>query len=288
MALLDIQVGVPGYRAQTAPFLAAVIHPESGLPLLVVVGDHERHIPVVVAQPDLVVPQQRKELLVRQSILVPDDEELLFVLHQRGHVFPEQGERRVRDHYVGLLERLDALVGSEIPMAFQDGRGVGVVLEEIFDVGQVNGPVAVVVLHLGYLDLVGDLLASGLLLDLVLRRIRFGLPVQPVLHTDDGVRYRRSDVACGYQLLQSQTVEVHGEILEEIGFVGIVAIAEDHLVPEMLAVMGQFRFDILDAGVELVLLGLVSRVQCLVASHRNQSVKQSDGFNDWPGCFTLC
>ena len=72
-----------------------------------------------IAQPQLVFLDERKYLLVLDGILMPYDQELLIVLHQLRHVFPEQREWRIGYHDIRFLEQFDAFLAAEIPIPFQ-------------------------------------------------------------------------------------------------------------------------------------------------------------------------
>ena len=97
-----------------------------------------------------------KYLLIFNCVYIADDEELLAVLDELGDVFAEEGERRVGDDDVGLLEEFDAFGGAEVAVAFKAREHVLVVLDEPFHVGEVDAPVAVRVRHLVDDDLVGN------------------------------------------------------------------------------------------------------------------------------------
>lgn len=71
------------------------------------------------AEPHPVVLDQGENLLVRDGVLIPDDEELLAVLNQLGDVFAEQRERRVGHHNIRLCQQLDALRAAKIAVAFE-------------------------------------------------------------------------------------------------------------------------------------------------------------------------
>ena len=64
-------------------------------------------------------------------------------------------------------------------------------------------------------------------------------------------------VACGYQTLQSQVVEVQCEVFEEVALEWVVAVVQDDLAFEVVLVVDQFVLDVGHACVELVVLGLL-------------------------------
>ena len=90
------------------------------------------------------------------GVQVADDEELLAVLDELCDIFAEEGERRIGDDDVGLLEEFDAFGGAEVAVAFKAREHVLVVFDEPFHVGEVDAPVAVRVRHLVDDDLVGN------------------------------------------------------------------------------------------------------------------------------------
>lgn len=116
---------------------------------------------------------------------------------------------------------------------------------QILDVGQIDSAVAVCVRDLGDLYLVG---------------LRLGCTLGHSLHIKQGELFasdRAAGVAGGDELLQAKMVEVHGEELEEVGLVGVVAVAEHHLAAELVPVVPELGLDVDQLGVELVVLGPV-------------------------------
>lgn len=65
------------------------------------------------AEPEPVRLDEGEDLLVRERVDVPDDEELLAVLDELGDIFAEERERRVRDDDIGLLQERDALSAAD-------------------------------------------------------------------------------------------------------------------------------------------------------------------------------
>ncbi len=176
------------------------------------------------AQPQLVVLDEREDFLIGDRVLVPDDQELLPVLHELGNILLEEGEGRVGDHDVRLLEQLDALGAAEVA-AFREGcAGVGVLLEEELDVFDAGRTVSGDILH--FLDLDGDRLG---LLALAIALIV--LTERKLCAGDWG-----AVVAGGYQFFQPELVEVGGEVLEEVALEGVVTVAVDDLAAEGVGV----------------------------------------------------
>ena len=222
----------------------------------------EPKVPRLVAEPHLVVLDKREYLAIGDGVHVADDQELLVVFHQERHVLAEERERRIGDNDIRLVEQRDALRRAEVAVALQLRQHVLLVLDKPFDVGKVNASVAVLVLHLGYDNLVRcfpSLLsfASSASLRLCVEI----LSKQVQLRIDDGA----CGVACRGKALQAQRVEVHREVLEEVAFVWVVAVAEDALPIEVRAVVLQLVLDELEVRVELVLLVPRRIVQIAVA-----------------------
>ena len=78
----------------------------------------------------------------------------------------------------------------------------------------------------------------------------FVFPEQVELGVHDGT----CRVARRREALQSERVEAHREVLEEVALVGVVAVAQYALALEVRAVVLQLVLDELKVGVELVLL----------------------------------
>ena len=69
------------------------------------------------------------------------------------------------------------------------------------------------------------------------------------------------DIAGCDDLLESKAVEVEHKVLEEVAFKWVVAVAEDGLVPKMVAVVAQLLLYVRQLSVELILLRLSCGVQ---------------------------
>ena len=112
-------------------------------------------------------------------------------------------------------------------------------------VGEVGRAVGVRVGHLGDFDFVGRL-RSGV----AFRDAGDAEEIQLALH-DGG-----AGVAGGDEFAEAEEVEVEGEVLEEVAFEGVVAVAEDGLALELVAVVAHLRLDVGQLRVELVGLAL--------------------------------
>jgi hypothetical protein len=71
-------------------------------------------------------------------------------------------------------------------------------------------------------------------------------------------------VAGGDQIFQFQLLEVVREVVKEIAYLGIVAVAQDALVLEMLSIMPQLLLDVGELGVKLVLFRRLRGVQASI------------------------
>lgn len=229
---------------------------------LVVVGDPEPlGAAVVVAEPQTVGDDFAEDLAVGDEVLVAEDEELLASFDQQGDKGPDEAPGRVGHHDVGFVQQVEALRTGEVAVALQGGHDVAVVAEQVLDVEQVDRPVVVAVRHLCDLDLVDLADGAGVLqpLDLEQRELLAG----------DG----RAGVAGGDELLQPEVVEVHGEVLEEVALVGVVAVAEDDLAAQLVAVVAQLGLHVSERRVELVSGVAVPRAERLVSCHVPASLR---------------
>jgi len=71
-----------------------------------------------VAEPNLVLLDQRKNLSVRDRVMIPDDNKVFLVFDQVLQVLPEQRKWRIRDDDIRLLEQPDAFLAAEIAVGF--------------------------------------------------------------------------------------------------------------------------------------------------------------------------
>ena len=183
------------------------------------------------------------------------------MFHELGDVLAEEGEGRVGDDDVRLFQECDALGAAKIPpgvlaVSFQGCPCGLVAFEEELHVVYVRSAVAVLVFHMVEAD--GERLG---LLALAIPLVVFR--EQGPLAGDWG-----AVVAGGDELLEAEFVEVGGEILEEVAFKGVVAVAVDDLAAEGVGVELQVGLDLfLDVdvlGVELILLGRLRGAQASI------------------------
>ncbi len=222
--------------------------------------------------PQVVVLNQREDFFVGDCVLVCDDQEFLAMLHELGDVLAKEGEGRVGDDDVRLLQVRDALGAAEVApgvlfVAVQRDPGGLVALEEKLDVGHGRRAVAVLVLHL----IEDDGERPGLL--------AFAIPLVVFREQGELTRDGRAIVAGGDEPFEAELVEVGSEILEEVALEGVVAVAVDDLATEGVGVELQVGLDLfLDVdvlGVELVLPGRFRGSEALVerlAFHRGMGL----------------
>jgi hypothetical protein len=151
---------------------------------------------------------------------MPDDEEHLPVLYQLLNVLAKQRKGRIGADDVRLLEQFDAFRAAEIAVAF-----------EIVDAD-----------FLRVRDAAAVLVAVVFKVDSTLRSVlaeQIGITI-PVTGRDE--------------LFQPELLEVVREVVEEIAYLWIVAVAQDGLALEMFRVMPQLLLDVGKLGVELILL----------------------------------
>jgi len=214
-----------------------------------------------IAEPNLVVLDKRKYLLVRYRILRPYDDKLLAVFDELRHVFAEEGEGRVGGHHVCFFQHFHAFSRAEVAVAPELCQHVLVAAYQYVHVGHVHSPVAVHVGHFGNLNLVGAAGAGAVglggmkvvgVFEVVVGEERGSIQFLP--------RHGRAVVAGRHELPQPPSVEVEGEELEEVALVRVVAVAQHRLSPKELAIVFQLAGDVLQPGVELILFRYLSVV----------------------------
>ena len=77
MALWQVKVGKPTRIAKTPPFLTSFINPKACFSRLVVIGNLKFHISRMIAQPNKIVSNQRKDFNIVNCILIPYNQKLL-------------------------------------------------------------------------------------------------------------------------------------------------------------------------------------------------------------------
>ncbi len=159
-----------------------------------------------------------------------DDEELLFKLHQLRDIFSEERERRIRDDDVGLHHQFNALGRAEVAIALQ------LVDADLLRIGNaVSVPVSVINER--------DCALAVVLREEVRRLVLVARRDEP---------------------LQTQRLELIGEVVEEVGDARIVAVAKHGLAAEVLLVVSKLPLDIRELRVELVLFRLFRVIQQVV------------------------
>jgi hypothetical protein len=64
-------------------------------------------------------------------------------------------------------------------------------------------------------------------------------------------------IACSYELLEAESVEIEREILEEVALEWVVAVAENRFAAQLRLVIFQLVADVAKLGIKLILLGLL-------------------------------
>ena len=200
-----------------------------------------------VAQPNLIVLEQRKHLLVGYRVHVSDNRELFATVDDPFEKLAEEGERRVGDDEVGLVTQLCNLMRTEVTVA------VKVLPAEVVDVDAI---VAVGVSVENEDAPVGLPLISVELRVLLVLREEWGL--HPVLRRL-GVRR----VARGDEFSDAEELEVKGKVSCKVAPFRVVARHEYRLVAEHVGVVVHIRLHlVLNVGqlrVELVVLRRLGR-----------------------------
>ncbi len=229
MALPVIEIGKPADAFDPDELVAVLVNPVRRGGQRVMVRNPELPISARDARtkPYPVVPDKREHLLVGDGVHIPDNQELLFVLHELGNVFAKQRKRRIGHHDVRLSQKPDAFRAAEIAVALQWRDAY------VLDLGK---PLAVA--------------------EAVIFELDRPLEIMPRKQVDVLV-----PVAGRYQLLQSKVSEFQGEILEEIADRRIVAIAIDRLPPELVPVVRQFFLNVGKLRIEFVAFGGGSGIQ---------------------------
>jgi len=181
------------------------------------------------------------------------------MLDELRDVFAEEGEGRVGDDDVCLLQKVDALETAEVAASCEGSAGMGVVLQEELNVFDTGRAISVDILH--FLDLDGNCL--GLL----------ALAIALVVLTERELRAGDwgTIVTGSNELFEAELVEVGGEVLEEVALEGVVAVAVDDLAAEGVGIEFEVGLDLfLDVNVlsvELVLLGRLRGGQASIHRH---------------------
>lgn len=220
MALLNVEVREP--TRQTVDFLRHTLWSKKLTRRL-------------TAKPHYVILQKRKNLLIRNCVLITNNHELLLVLHQRRHVLAKQRERRVRHDDVRLIEQRQALLGAEIAVTLKLSQFVLAKLEQVTDILHIHAAVPGRVTHRRDDRLIGLRLAVTVLGN--------GRPL----------------ITSRNQFLQSETFEVQHEKLEEVALKRVVAVAEHRLIFEVPTIMTEFLLDIRQLCIKLIVLRTLRR-----------------------------
>ena len=71
------------------------------------------------SKPQFVAHYQRECFSIFNGIYIANDNELLLMSDKYANIFPEQRKRRIRDHDVCLIQKLQTFRGTEITIPFQ-------------------------------------------------------------------------------------------------------------------------------------------------------------------------
>lgn len=199
---------------------------------------------VIDAKPEHIVLNQPEYFFVGNSVLAAEDEELLFMFNKLHDILTKQRKGRVGGYDVGLLQQADTLGRAEVAVPFQQGQGVAPVAQQILHVGQVDRAVFVFVRYLGDLDFVGGFGRGAAVVGRRHVAQAHHVEQRQLLPGD-----RRAVIAGGNQLFETQKVEIQREVLEEVAFIGVIAVAEDHLAAEVRLIVAHFRFNVGQLGI---------------------------------------
>ena len=162
--------------------------------------------------------------------IVAEYEELLSPVDEKRQKVQETRERRIRHNDVRLVKEAQTFRAVETAVALQFLDGDFLVIHLAVAVG-----VAVV-------DLIDGLLT---------RLLREQIDVLAL-------------VAGGDDALQAEDFKAAREVLEEVAAARVVAVAEDGLAPELVAVVPHLVLDVGELGVVLVVLLALRAVDCHV------------------------
>lgn len=98
-----------------------------------------------IAQPDFILHEERKYLLVGYCVPVGNDDKFLAVLHEKGYILTKQREGRISYHYIRVLEQLDAFGTSEVAVPMKFSQRSRKILQCPYHVVAVSPAVIVVV-----------------------------------------------------------------------------------------------------------------------------------------------
>jgi hypothetical protein len=219
-----VEVGEPTDPAHATPLLTDAVLPVVRRLRLVVIWNAEPEVAGVGSEPQPPALDEGEEIGVQSLVDVSENEERLAAVQQRDQVLNHEAERRVRHDDIRFIEQRQTLIRAEVTIALKRRQDVVVVPQQVLDVSKPDRPIAVSVGDFGDLDLVGTL-GDG---------VSLAHPVD-VEQRQFLALDRRSRVARRDQLLDAEASEVDHEVLEEVRFKRVVAVAQDDLVLEVLA-----------------------------------------------------
>lgn len=232
MPLFMVKIREPSNALDPDEFLSVFINAASRRLKRVVIRNPKFSITTAYARskPDFIGADQREEALVGHGIHVADNQEPFVVLNELRDVFPKQGERRISDNYVRLLQDVDALLTPKVSVAFQFRHAY------VFDIRNAVAITEPVILKHDRSFI-------------IMPREQVGTPIL---------------VASRYELLEAEMLEVVREVADS----RIIAVAVDNLAPEMVVVMLHFLLNVRQLRIEFIFLGSRRRSQISVLHDR--------------------
>lgn len=216
--LLNIKISKPRYTRHPNHTLSVVA---CGCHVLVLGIEMTCATLETIAQPQFVIPDERKYLFVGYGVLVPHYHKLFIILNQLGNILTEEREWWVGNNNVGLFEQLDALGAAEVAIPFERSHLYFARIGHI------------VAIFVAIVDLIDRLLAG-------VHREQINILAL---------------VAGGDYSFESEVIELQREVLEEVAHSWVIAVAEYCFATKMLFVVDQFTLNVGELSVELILLG---------------------------------
>jgi hypothetical protein len=94
-------------------------------------------------RPKFVLLDELENILVMKRAFIPDNQKPLFIMDKLRHILTEQGERRIGNDNIRLLQQIYALAAAKVAavidaIAIKRPGRVGVALEQILHIGEVS------------------------------------------------------------------------------------------------------------------------------------------------------
>lgn len=218
-----------------------------------------------VAEPNLVVLNQREDFFVSDAVDVADDEELLLGVENLLEEVAEEAEGRVGDDDVGLVAEAFDFGGTKIAVAFEVSPFFERV-EFVADVGEVGGFERI---NPAVIKILGGV------------ELRQVVVVEEVAHGLADELFPLRGVTCRDEFLQAVKSEVRREKLGEVAVFGGVAGQQDGLAARKVVVVFviaiEFALDVAVLGIEFVILVARGGVEVFISRHSVASLKSCVG-----------